>query len=387
MQDAVIQTILDDQQIAYALTDRQLQIHEIGGATSLIVAHLHDWPGSSVVEVVPELLGSEAVLAEVLTGALPRLHIPLINRELPDGRIFYVSLIIVPQRDVTGAIVGLLCIIHDVTEVGQLEQRVMQQRNELRLLRDKLSAQNRQLEAANAELHRMDEVKSAFVSIAAHELRTPLASINGYLEMLLDGEAGTLAPRQTEWLRIIEDSARRLLRITSNLLDVSRLEAGRLELVLQPTDLLALVQGVIREQMPQLEVRQQQLLLEAAPRLPAALCDTTRAAQIIGNLLSNASKYSPSGSTIAIRLAMAEDAGFIQVSVADQGPGISAEHQARIFTPFYRIPTEATSRVSGTGLGLAIARALIELHGGRIWVESILEQGATFHVTFPRTTD
>ena len=380
------QAILDDRQIAYLLTDQQLKIVEYGGALSLFQERLNDGRETSVFEALPELLGNEVALASVLAGDLPSLHIPWINRDLPDGRVLYFSLAVLPYRDAAGVIQGLLHTLQDVTAVGELEQRVMQQRNELLLLRDELRAQNRQLEAANAELHRLDEVKSAFVSIAAHELRTPLASINGYLEMLLDGDAGPLAPRQAEWLRIIEDSTRRLLHITSDLLDVTRIEASRLELVMQPADLAAVVQTVVSEQTPQLEARGQQLLLETPAQLPAALCDTTRAAQIIGNLLSNASKYSPPASTITIRLAQATDPGFIQVSVADQGPGIPAQHQARLFTPFYRTPSETARRVSGAGLGLYIARALVELHGGRIWFESATDRGTTFHVSFPQAT-
>ncbi len=378
--------ILGDRRIAYAVVNRRLNIVEAGGAPGLMRSHLDDWLGKSLLEAAPELLGSEAALAEMLAGSLPRLHIPLINRVDPEGRTLYYSLIILPQRDPAGAIQGLLYFIQDVTELGQVEQRVMQQRNELLLLRDELNIRNRQLEAANTELHRMDEVKSAFVSIAAHELRTPLASINGYLEMLLDGDAGPLASRQIEWLRIIEDSARRLLRITSDLLDVSRLEAGHLELVMQPADLAAIVKTVAAEQSPQLDARAQRLRLHVLAQAPLALCDVTRAAQIIGNLLSNASKYSPSGSVITVSLAPAADPGFIQVSVADQGPGIPPGHQTRLFAPFYRLPTEATSGVSGAGLGLYIARALVELHGGRIWFDSIPGHGATFHVTFPQMT-
>ncbi len=386
MHHRAIQAIFNERRIAYVLTDRQLKIVERGGTTGLVSDHLSDWLERSVFEVVPELRGSETALAEILAGVLPRLYIPLINRNLPDGSLCYLSLIILPYRDATGAIQGLLYAIQDVTEMGQLEQRIMQQRNELLLLRDELHAQNRQLEAANAELHRIDDIKSAFVSIAAHELRTPLASINGYLEMLLDGEAGSLAPRQAEWLRVIENSTNRLLRITNDMLDVSRLEVGRLELVMQPADLVAIAKSVVSEQAPQLEAREQQLVFNVPAALPMALCDTTRAAQIIGNLLSNASKYSPPGSVITMSLALADDPGFIQVAVADQGPGIPPQPQARLFAPFYRLPTEATSHVSGAGLGLYIAHALIELHGGRIWFESILGHGATFYVTFPNAT-
>lgn len=379
MQSFAVETILCDRQIAYILTDRQLRITETGGATSLLGRSLND----TICESLPELIGNEAALADVLNGILPRLILPWINRELPDGRTRYLTLVILPSLDAAGAIQGLLLVIQDMTEMGRLEQRVVQQRNELLLLQDALRTQNRQLEAANIELHRLDELKSAFVSIAAHELRTPLASISGYLEMLLDGDAGPLAARQAEWVRIIEGSASRLLRITNDLLDVTRIEAGRLELVMQPADLAAIVRTVIAEHVPQVEARGQSLRLETPAHLAQTLCNTARAAQIIGNLISNASKYSPAGSVITIRLRQADDPGFIEVTVSDQGPGILPEHQARLFTPFYRAPAQATGSVSGAGLGLYIARALSELHGGRIWLTSVPGHGATFYVTFP----
>lgn len=387
MPDLAIQTLLDDRRIAYIRTDAHLKIIESGGATRLLSDHFDDRSASSLLEVLPELQGDEEALTGVLKGTLPRLYIPWLNRDQPDGSTRFLTLTVLPHRDAAGAIVGLLHVLQDVTEMGRLEQGIMQQRNELLLLQKRLHAQNRQLEAANIELHRLDELKSTFVSIAAHELRTPLASINGYLEMLLDGDAGALAPLQAEWIRIIGDSAGRLLRITSDLLDVTRIEAGRLELVLRPTDLAAIVRAVTVEQAPQLETCGQHLQLKMPASIPLALCDPMRATQIIANLLSNACKYSSPDSTITIRLKLADDPGFIQVSVSDQGPGISAEHQTQLFAPFYRTPTRATAHISGTGLGLYICRALVELHGGRIWLDSAPGQGATFHVTFPQATD
>jgi signal transduction histidine kinase len=258
-----------------------------------------------------------------------------------------------------------------------------QQRNELRLLRDQLARQNLELAATNTELRRLDELKSSFVSIAAHELRTPLTLIRGYGEMLLDGDLGPLADKQRDCLEIIERNASRLLTITSELLDVTRIETGRVELVLKPVDLPTLLEVLATEFGPELEARVQRLTLCAPPDLPPALCDETRAAQIIANLLSNASKYTPPGGLITVRVALAEEAGFLQISVADNGVGISADDQAKLFNRFFRAESSQLGEAKGTGLGLHITRALVELHGGRIWFESELGQGSTFYVTFP----
>ena len=142
--------------------------------------------------------------------------------------------------------------VEDVTDVVALEQQLAQRRNELRLLQSRLARQNQELAAANAELKRLDEIKSMFVSIAAHELRTPLTPIYGYVEMLLQEEMGPLTNKQCESLETVRKSVARLVTITDNLLDVSRIEAGRVELVLKPIDLGSLVDKVAAEFQPQL---------------------------------------------------------------------------------------------------------------------------------------
>ncbi len=378
------QAILQDRKIACVVTDRDLAVIEVSGAASILQNWSPSWLGHPLIELVPELMGSEQALADILAGELPRLQIPFVNRDpQSDGRTTYLTLVDLPRRDATGQITGLIHLVQDVTEIGSLEQRLMQQRNELRLLQDEINRQNLQLAAANTELRRLDELKSAFVSIAAHELRTPLTSIVGYLEMLMDGDAGALNPKQTDYLGIVEASAARLLNIAHDLLDITRIEAGHLELVLQPVDLLALANEVIAELAPQLDARTQPLNLHASTSLPCVLCDPLRVAQIMGNLVNNASKYSPPGSPISLNLAVSDEPGFMQISVADQGVGIPDHERAKIFDPFFRASTSALMNAHGTGLGLSIARALVELHGGRIWFESAPGTGAIFQFTLP----
>lgn len=383
MSQRVAQTILHDRRIAYAITDRQLNIIEVSGAGNGLQLWLKSWIGRPLIEVVPELVGNEEALADVLTGELPRFQLSYINRDLPGGKTAYLTMIDLPHTDETGRITGLIHVIQDVTEVGNLEQRLTQQRNELRLLRDALNQQNMALEAANAELRRLDHVKSVFVSIAAHELRTPLASISGYVEMLLDGDAGPLTDRQRQYLRIVEGGAQRLLQITRDLLDLTRIEVGRLEVILKPANLVELVENVVAEQTPQLEARTQQVSLRVPTGLPLVLCDPARAAQVVGNLLNNASKYSPIGSAITVEVKRAHEEGFLEVTVADEGIGIAHEDRHQIFDPFFRARNAGKTGSSGVGLGLYIARALAELQGGRLWFESTPGQGSTFHVTFP----
>ncbi len=383
MDPSILQTVLRDRKVAYAVTDRELSVLETGGAVDALWGDQRALLGRSLCDLVPELAGSEAALADVLDGDLPRFELAWVNRPAVDGHTIYLTMVNLPHRDQDGQIVGLIHLEQDVTEEGTMQQRLIQRRNELHLLQAQLARQNMALAAANAELRRLDQVKSMFVSVAAHELRTPLAPISGYVEMLLDGDFGPLADAQRERLEVVEANVRRLMTLTSNLLDETRIETGHVELVLRPTDLRALVDVVVAEYQPQFESKAQRFTLHAAPDLPDALCDETRAAQIIANLLSNASKYTPAGGLIGIHLKPADEAGFLQVSVFDDGVGMTVEDQERLFERFFRAESAALTQASGAGLGLHITRSLVELHGGRIWFESQTGRGSTFHVTFP----
>ena len=379
----IVQSVLRDRGIAYAITDRDLYVVEVKGAVGMLQHTPEDCLGRRLLDLVPELMGSEGVLGDLLAGKLPRFELAWVNRETPAGQTRYLNLVTFPHRDHAGRIAGLVHLMQDVTEMGTIDQALAQSRNELRLLQDRLARQNLELEAANAELRRMDEIRSTFVSVAAHELRSPLASIIGYVEMLLDGDYGPLSDAQSERLEIVQRAAQRLLTTTCHLLDVSRIEAGRVELALQPTDLAALVERVVAEFAPQLERKSQSLELDLPDDLPSALVDETRATEIINNLLSNAHLYTPPGGHIAVRLSRAAEEGFLRLSVADNGVGIDAQDQEKLFTRFFRGRSAEQAGARGAGLGLFITRSLVELHGGRIWFDSEPDAGSTFYVTFP----
>jgi len=383
MEPTLIQRMLLDRKVAYALTDRQLRVTEVGGDLAVLEEGAAGWLGRSLLDLVPELAAGEPTLADVMSGALPRFELAWINREMADGRTAYLTMVELPYWDEKGQIAGVLHLVQDSTEAGILQQQLSQHGNELRLAQEQLARQNLDLAAANVELRRLDELKSNFVAVAAHELRSPLAVIQGYVEMLADGDVGPLSGGQQEYLGAIQNSTRRLLHLTNSLLDVTRIEAGRVDLVLQPTDLPALVRTAAAEFQPQLTARRQLLTLHFAPELPPALCDPTRAVQIVGNLVSNAIKYTPEQGHIRIAVQAAAEEGFLQVSVADDGIGIASGDQDKLFDRFFRAASAAQIGAGGTGLGLYITRSLVELHGGRIWVSSEPGTGSTFYVTFP----
>jgi signal transduction histidine kinase len=378
--------ILHDRRISYATTDRDLVVQSVSDDAVFPGWRNGSVTGQSLLELAPELIGSEEAVGAVLAGELARFQIPRVQSDegCETSEASYYTLVEMPFRNANGDIIGLIHVVEEVSDAARLEQRVMQHRNELRLLQDALRNQNLQLQAANSELKRLDEVKSAFVSLAAHELRTPLASIAGYVEMLLDGDAGMLSQRQREYLHVVDQSAARLLHMTRDLLDVTRIEAGRLEIILRPTDLTPLISDTIAEQSPQLDAKAQRLILHIQPGLPYALCDRNRTVQIIGNLLGNASKYSPAHSDITVELSRPpNDPSYVQISVTDEGVGIYEADHDRLFRPFFRARNAGETGATGTGLGLYIARSLTELHGGALTFDSAPGQGSTFRVTFP----
>jgi signal transduction histidine kinase len=375
--------LLLDHTLAYAVTDQNLQVVEWGGEVALFANHERFALGHSLYQLAPELIGLENELAAILARKLPIWRVPMINRDSLVEKGRYVNLVVLPYTAPTGESTGLLCAAEDVTALGALEQTLVQQRNEMVLLSQHIIESNQKLEVANQELRQLDEMKSRFISVAAHELRNPLASILGYLELLQEDGFSDLTPDQQQCIEVIQRSSQRLLSITNNLLDITRIEVGRIELDLQRINLLTLVENVATELQPKITAKKQMLLLDSSPELPMALCDETRSSQILTNLLSNAIKYTPERGKITVRLGLDKDPQFIVLAVSDNGIGIAPEDQNKIFRSFFRGANVHLSGESGTGLGLNVTRSLAELQGGRIWFESQLNKGSTFYVTFP----
>jgi signal transduction histidine kinase len=238
-----------------------------------------------------------------------------------------------------------------------------------------------QLEALNRRLEDVNQMKSEFVTVVSHELRTPLTAITGYMELLLEGQMGPLAAAQRQCLGMVTHNADRLVELIDDLLDIARIEAGKLELKRTTLDLAHLIHEVATALCPQIEAKGQRLTLDLAAALPTASGDAERVRQILMNLLSNAHKYTPSGGSITVTAG--REAGRVRIDVHDTGIGLSPEDQARLFTKFFRAQHPMTREVGGTGLGLAITRSLVELHGGAITVSSVPGQGSTFSVTLP----
>lgn len=227
----------------------------------------------------------------------------------------------------------------------------------------------------------ISQMKNEFVSTVSHELRTPLTSIKGYVDLILDGEAGDINEIQREFLQIVKQNNDRLVALINDLLDISRIESGRIHLKIQPIDMGDIIAGTVETFKAVLEQTQMTVETSVSKSVPHAAGDRDRVAQVLINLISNAIKYAPGASKIAVRAR--RRANQVVVSVKDYGIGVSGEDQKRLFSKFYRVDSSLTRDVGGTGLGLSICKTIIELLGGQIWVESKVGKGSTFSFSLP----
>jgi signal transduction histidine kinase len=232
-----------------------------------------------------------------------------------------------------------------------------------------------------------NQAKTEFMSVASHELKIPMTSIKGYAKLLTLGAGGEMNERQTEFLEIISSNVDRMDRLVADLLDVSRIEAGRLRLEMGQIDLHEVIDTVLQSVRAQIEAKDLTLQLDVPSNLPSAWGDKGRLIQVLTNLVSNAYKYTPNGGQIFITIVdgqvHAGHAGFLTISVRDTGVGISPEDQQKLFTKFFRADDPRVRDVPGTGLGLSITKSLIEMHGGQLCFESEPELGSTFTFTLP----
>lgn len=250
-------------------------------------------------------------------------------------------------------------------------------------LEERVTERTQDLQSANERLQELDRLKSSFVSIVSHELRTPMTSIKGLVENMLDGLVGNLNDRQSFYLERMKYNIERLTRMINDLLDLSRIEAGRMDLHQSAVNMGSLAREVVETLQPMAQERS--LTLEARISSPIGLIqgDRDKLIQIFTNLINNALKFTESPGTVAVEVKQRDD-GMVQTCIIDNGCGIPLEEQQTIFERFYR-GQSSEMKNRGAGLGLAITKSLVELHGGSIWVESTPEEGSRFCVILPVT--
>jgi PAS domain S-box-containing protein len=278
-----------------------------------------------------------------------------------DGQVVPVEVTAIPTtyhgRD------ALHIIARDISRRKRVEARLAQ-----------TLAEQRQI---NAQLEQLSGAKSHFISIISHEFRTALTGIYGFSETMRD-EQLTLG-EITEYASDINKEAKRLNRMITEMLDLDRMESGQMSLQLQPVDVNSLITNVVRN--AQHTALEHHIIVQLEPWLPSLAADHDKLVQVVAHLLNNAIKYTPHGG--AITVTTEQNGDCVSIHVRDQGIGIAPEELDSVFQRFRQAQTDATRYIPGTGLGLPIVQQIIELHGGQVWVESMLGEGSTFHITLP----
>jgi two-component system, NtrC family, sensor kinase len=315
---------------------------------------------------VPDILDSQAPVA-------PQVHPILV-------RLGYRSLLAVPllfeQRIIGGLVVWRGEAGHFSPEVTRLLEAFATQ--------SVLAIQNarlfREIEQKGRELEAASQHKSEFLANMSHELRTPLNAIIGFSEVLAEGMFGEVNEKQTEYLRDILESGQHLLSLINDILDLAKIEAGRMELELTDFDLPQAISNALTLVRERAGRRGIALHHAVDQRLGPIRGDERKIKQVLLNLLSNALKFTPEGGRVEVRAGVVD--GVAEISVTDTGVGIAPEDQEAVFEEFRQVGT-AAKKVEGTGLGLALSRKFVELHGGRIWVKSQVGMGSSFTFTIP----
>jgi two-component system sensor histidine kinase BarA len=244
-----------------------------------------------------------------------------------------------------------------------------------------LQEKNRQIEESYASLKELDRLKSNFLATMSHELRTPLTSVIGYSEMMLEGLGGPLTAEQREYLSIIMEKGENLLQLITSILDISKIDAGRVRLLVSEVDLAQVMRDAVATVMP--IARKKGLRVACEPsELPRVYCDREKVRQSLINLVNNAVKFTPAGGSVTVG-AQPLPGDKISLRVADTGIGIAADHLPRVFDVFFQVDSSSTREFGGAGLGLAIVKSFVEAHGGQVKVESTIGKGTTFSVVLP----
>lgn len=312
--------------------------------------------GSSLVDYIPE-----ADVTKVFDS------IPSVSEEMDtveadseavraDGSKLWVHWSATPVRNARGAVEYFLTMFDDVTSEHEADAAAM---------------------ANLASLERLNKLKSEFVTMVSHEFRTALTGIQGYSEVMRDD---SVTPEEVkEFAGDINSDAERLSRMITEMLDLDRMEAGRMKLNLGPVDVNLLISDAAGR--ARVASSKHRITVQLGNGIPSMIGDSDRLVQVVTNLLTNAIKYSPDGGEVEVSSSL--DGGYVRVGVRDHGPGIPPEFIERLFGRYERYEGSAKTHVIGTGLGLAIARQIVEMHKGRIWVESKLGEGSQFFFTIP----
>ncbi len=327
------------------------------GATVTAPDQWSDRYGSYFPDAVTPYPSNELPLVRAMRGeSVDAVEVFTRNANVPDGRLL--SITGRPLRGEDGTLQGGVVVFHDITEHKRTQELIMQ---------------------AKEEAERASKFKDQFLSTMSHELRTPLNAVLGFSGLLADERYGPLNERQQRYVSHIHSGGEHLLKLVSDILDLSKIEAGRMDLAIESVPVANAFSEVLSALRPLAEKKSQILSQDAEPSL-AVRADATRFKQVLMNLVGNAIKFTPEGGRIELLARLI--AGQVRMEVRDTGPGIPPEEQKRIFEAFYRL-RQTGKATEGTGLGLAITQRLVELHGGQLGLESQSGRGSCFYFSLP----
>lgn len=347
-QRALLETIVQGVPVGIAFYDREMRLVNLNAEWGRMMGvDPIEVRGKVVYDVLPDFESRRAAHRRALAGEdVAAVTVPFTRAGDSKPRFYDLSLR--PVRDASGEVTGILSAVVDVTE-----------------------------------RHELDQQKDEFIALASHELRTPITAIKGYTQISLRNMPQPADPRLERTLRIIDDKADSLTRLISELLDVSRMRAGILELYTEPLDL----GGLVREIVGSLELTAPSFTFDLElPNTPLPVeVDRERIEQVVTNLMNNAIKYS--GASRKVEVCVRRDGEEAVVSVRDFGVGVPPEQQTHVFDRFFRASNVATPRFSGLGLGLFISHGIVERHGGRMWLESVEGEGSAFYFALPTRSE
>jgi diguanylate cyclase (GGDEF)-like protein/PAS domain S-box-containing protein len=389
-----LQGVFDDSQDMIATTDNKGRIVKFSKGGERILGYTaEEVIGRNAAELYVDKEERGRIINVLKEkGAIHNYETRLLRK---DGALVDISLTISQLRDKAGNVIGTVGVSKDITEEKQLRERLKEKNRELEelteSLEEKVLERTKELEKINRELRRANEVKAKFIANMSHELRTPLHSIIGFSEVLLDKTFGDINENQQRHVTNIFASGKHLLHLVNNILDLAKIEAGRLELSYETFPVRGVVEEVMTVIKPLAEKKQIDMKTEIDEEIADFTADKVKFKQVLYNLLSNAIKFTPEDGSVGInaeRLVNKDNFEWIppgqemlKISVWDNGVGIRTEDKDRIFEEFEQLdPSRSTE---GTGLGLSLTKRLVDLHGGYIDLDSTFGKGSIFNVYMP----
>lgn len=392
-----LQGVFDDSQDMIVTTDNKGRIVKFSKGGERILGYTQEEiAGKKASELYLDKEEREKILEALREkGALYNYETRLLRK---DGTPVDISLTISQLRDRKGNIIGTVGVSKDITEEKHLREELKEKNRELQelteSLEEKVLERTKELEKINRELRRSNEMKARFIANMSHELRTPLHSIIGFSEVLLDRTFGDINDKQQRHITNILTSGRHLLQLVSNILDLAKIDAGRVELSYETFPVKVMIDEIVAVIKPFAEKKLIEIKTDISHEITNFTADKVKFKQILYNLLSNAIKFTPEEGKVGLRVEKSGDnrnfpwspkgQDFLKVSVWDTGIGIKPGDTERIFEEFEQLdPSRSTE---GTGLGLSLVKKLVDLHGGMIDVESKPGEGSTFNIYLPLIT-